>query len=687
MTKDNKLTALAVIIAIALILGGLAGVCAYNSFPQRIENMAQDTLYQKPSAVPNNIKIIAIDEKTLGMLGPYSDWDRSYFARLIDILNQSEETAPEVIGIDVVFSGTNGSQADKELVRAASKMNNIILASTINFDEYVYGDSDGYHKLSYVHSEGKPYDELSQVADYGFTNAIYDSDGFVRRAYTSITARYNGQDTVFESFSYKIAKMYGCEKSFPSTVEIAFVGNPGDFEIISMADVLEGKISEGYFRDCIVLVGAYEEGMMDSYRVPIDYSSEMYGVEYQANIINSLLCDTVIYPVNSLGMAALTGVLVTAFSFVSMYLGIKLAAILLVLLSGGYIASAVAVFSNTLYKMNLVSVPLWLTVAFLTALLYKYILMHKSRLDEMQGMLFSMAEAMSEAIEGRTPYNANHTKNVAKRSVEMLDFINEKYRSGKTDLHFSKQDRLELYLAAMLHDVGKMDIPLEIMDKPTKLGSREKALRDRLEIISLRIKNDMLCGRVSKEQAQSLISKIDVFVSKLGLFNCGKPLSDEELAIIDGIAQSVYTDSEGNKTAYLTEEEIADLHIRAGTLSDKERELMQNHVVHTDKILSHMRFGERFKNVRRMAADHHELLNGKGYPNGIGSEEIDTMTRILTVMDIYDSLIADDRPYKKPKSVKVAFEILYEEAQRGKVDKTIVDFANELYGQEKQAEE
>ena len=39
------------------------------------------------------------------------------------------------------------------------------------------------------------------------------------------------------------------------------------------------------------------------------------------------------------------------------------------------------------------------------------------------GMLFSMAEAMAEAIDGRTPYNASHTKNVAKRCVEMLDYI------------------------------------------------------------------------------------------------------------------------------------------------------------------------------------------------------------------------------------------------------------------------
>ena len=48
-------------------------------------------------------------------------------------------------------------------------------------------------------------------------------------------------------------------------------------------------------------------------------------------------------------------------------------------------------------------------------------------------------------------------------------------------------------------------------------------------------------------------------------------------------------------------------------------------------------------------------------------------------MDIYDSLIADDRPYKKPKSVEAAFEILEEEAAAGKLDKELIQIAKELY--------
>lgn len=268
---------------------------------------------------------------------------------------------------------------------------------------------------------------------------------------------------------------------------------------------------------------------------------------------------------------------------------------------------------------------------------------------------------------------------MAGRSLELLEFINSKYREKKTELHFSEQDKSELYLAAMLHDVGKMDIPLEVMDKPTKLGNGEKELKDRLEIIKLHIENDALKGITPKGYAQEKIKEIDLFLEKLDDFNCGRPLKDDEWKLVNRITESIYVGTDGKEISYMTQTEIDNIHINFGTLSAKEREIMQSHVEYTDKILSHIRFGDYFSRVRRMASEHHELLNGKGYPKGISGEEIDTMTRILTIMDIYDSLIADDRPYKKPKSVKDAFEILDDEAKAGKIDGQLLEFAKELY--------
>lgn len=667
-------------VAITLIIALISGMISYWNFPRNLEYMARDRLYQNLSVIPNDIKIIAIDETTLEQLGPYSDWDRSYLAQVIKVLNKNPEVAPKVIGVDIIFSGTNNSEADAELVDACEKGGNVVVASNLNFASKLYQDEDGqYYYMPYVASEGKPYESLAAVTDYGFTNAIFDEDGVVRKVYTSIELEENGQNIVYDSFAYIIANKAGNVQELPAKVEIAFAGTPGEFETISMVDVLNGTISEGYFDDCIVLIGVYEEGLMDAYRVPVDYSKEMYGVEMQANYIYGLLNNRIVYQVNSILQMLLTVIIVGLAGFFIHNTRLRNSIITLVLSILGYVLAAFILFRFTYIKFNLLAIPIGVILAFFSSALFRYIEMQKKRMYEMQDMLFSMAEAMAEAIEGRTPYNANHTKNVAKRCLEMLEYINQQHRLKKTDLYFTEDDKRQLYLAAMLHDVGKMDIPLEIMDKPTKLGSHEQELRARMEIIALRIENDVLKGYMDRDSANAKLEKIRLFFNSLDSFNCGRPLKDEELQLLDELASSTYVGPDHKEISYLTEEEIDDLYIKAGTLSENERMIMQSHVTFTDKILAHIQFGENFDRVRVMASNHHELLNGKGYPKGIKEEELDIMTRILTIMDIFDSLIAEDRPYKKAKSIKVAFDILDEEATAGKIDADLLQFAKELY--------
>lgn len=667
-----------------LIIALLAGWMAVHKFPVKLEYIAQDGLYPNPGVIPDNIKIITIDEETLVKLGPYSNWNRSYFAELLRWLNADAETAPKVIGVDVVFSGTDDSETDAMLVNACKGADNIVMASVLSFDSRLYQENGKYYREQYVSGIGKPYEALAEVVDFGFTNAITDEDGIVRRFYTKIRYVNEGKAEVYNSFAYQLVSKIGEAKTYPSQVEAVFVGKPGEFETISMIDVLDGKVPKDYFDDCIVLIGAYEEGMQDSYRVSIDYSTEMYGVEMQANYVYCLLNDRIAYSVGNLWQFLITFLWVFGLAGFIHNVRLRNAIVCMLTGMGAYVLTTWAVFRFTYYKLNILAVPVGIVLAFLVSALYRYVDMQKKRVSEMQGMLFSMAEAMAETIEGRTPYNANHTKNVAKRCVEMMDYINLQNKAKRTELYFSKEDKHQLYLAAMLHDVGKMDIPLEVMDKPTKLGNREKELRARLENIALRIENDALTGRLERAEADAKLDKIRAFVESLDAFNCGRPLKAEEWELVNEIAESIYVDQDKQEIPYLTEEEKDDLRIKAGTLSEQERIAMQSHVTFTDKILAHIQFGEHFDKVREMASNHHELLNGKGYPKGLSEDDLDIMTRILTIMDIYDSLIADDRPYKKAKPIKVAFEILEEEAAAGKIDKELLMYAKELYYVEQQ---
>ena len=671
--KQGRLIHIIVIFAVIAISSMLFLTNAFRE----LESMTEDRLYQQGEPVPGDIKIIAIDEETLTKLGPYTDWSRAYFASLMERLDSSEKPA-SVIDFDIIFSG-DGVQEDDTALADAVKASPcpVVLASKLDFASKIESDgTSGYYYDYYVKDEAAAYDGLQQYAEKGFTNALLDTDGYVRRAYL----RVSSGSSVYPSFVSTILELSGTDTSvFPDTVTFRYSGRPNEFEAVPMHKVIDGSIPADYFADSIVIIGAYDEGLLDSYSVPIDHGTLMYGAETHANVINAVRNGYIIRQAPVWIEFLMLFVILILFGVVCSRCRMGTVLISLAGIIAGYYLLVYVLYSFSSVMLRLLYIPVGAAMLFLSMLLVKYVEIQKKRAQEMKKTLFSMADSMAQAIEGRTPYNANHTRNVAKRSVEMLHYINRLHKEKKTKLHFTEKETDQMYLAAMLHDIGKMDVPLEVMDKPTKLGNTEQRLRDRLAIIKLNIKIMILTSKISEEKGNARIKKIDDFLADLGLYNCGKPLSPEEFAAIDEMASYVYTDDKGQELHYLTEEEVEDLHIKAGTLSDRERTIMQSHVVYTDKILSHVYFSEDFSNVREIASNHHELLNGAGYPNHLTGERLDTMTRILTIMDIYDSLIADDRPYKKPKSVEVAFEILDEEAEAGKVDPELLAIAKDMY--------
>jgi putative two-component system response regulator len=81
---------------------------------------------------------------------------------------------------------------------------------------------------------------------------------------------------------------------------------------------------------------------------------------------------------------------------------------------------------------------------------------------------------------------------------------------------------------------------------------------------------------------------------------------------------------------------------------------------------------------------HHEKLDGSSYPDGLKGEEISTIARVMSVVDIYDALVSD-RPYRKAMAKDKACAILRQEAESGKIDGKVVTALEELVaGQEKE---
>ena len=101
---------------------------------------------------------------------------------------------------------------------------------------------------------------------------------------------------------------------------------------------------------------------------------------------------------------------------------------------------------------------------------------------------------------------------------------------------------------------------------------------------------------------------------------------------------------------------------------------MESHVSITKRILDKVYFNRSFINSPKWAGEHHECLDGKGYPNGLTADELSSDSRILAVADICDALLATDRPYKKPIPKEKAFDIMRDMAENGKIDGKYVEY-------------
>ncbi len=289
---------------------------------------------------------------------------------------------------------------------------------------------------------------------------------------------------------------------------------------------------------------------------------------------------------------------------------------------------------------------------------------------EIRELFRSFVRAMSAAIDERSPYNANHSRRMAECGGRFIDFLNAQAEAEGRERPFSPQHREELVMSIWLHDIGKLTTPLEVMDKAERLSPPQKAeIRHRLETIRLRGRIDCLEGRISETARDALEAETRQTEQAIEEMSAAGFLPDEKLAWLAAVRERTYTDEDGQERPWLTDKEYAMLSIRKGTLSPEERKVMENHVVVTDKLLSQIKFPTELSHVRQWAAAHHELLNGSGYPAHLTREAIPTEVRILTILDIFDALVADDRPYKPGMPAEKALSILEDMANReGKLD-------------------
>lgn len=293
-------------------------------------------------------------------------------------------------------------------------------------------------------------------------------------------------------------------------------------------------------------------------------------------------------------------------------------------------------------------------------------------IKQIKGLLHAVVNVFTNAIDTRTPYNYYHSKQVHDYVVLYMSYCNALYEKGLSTEYFEAGRKEQLQLAALMHDIGKLVTPIEVMNKETRLEGHLDRVLQRFRYIGLLKKIAWLEGKCTEKEYEEEVNCLGQAAEFVLKINRAVFLEPEAEEWVKALGERTYIDADGAVLPYLESKEQECLLIRKGTLTDTEREAMKQHVVFTDRFLAAMNFDEHYKNVRSWAGKHHEYLNGTGYPKGLSGEELPDEVRLLTIVDIYDALVSDDRPYKKAHTKEAAFHILFLMAEEGKLDAEIL---------------
>lgn len=107
---------------------------------------------------------------------------------------------------------------------------------------------------------------------------------------------------------------------------------------------------------------------------------------------------------------------------------------------------------------------------------------------------------------------------------------------------------------------------------------------------------------------------------------------------------------------------------KEGKLNEKERYEINKHTYYTRWILEQI---DGLEEITEFASNHHEKLNGHGYPLHLYGDQIGELDRIMAICDIYQAL-TEERPYRKQMPIQKVWAIIDEMVERNDIDGVLV---------------
>jgi HD-GYP domain-containing protein (c-di-GMP phosphodiesterase class II) len=289
-------------------------------------------------------------------------------------------------------------------------------------------------------------------------------------------------------------------------------------------------------------------------------------------------------------------------------------------------------------------------------------------LEGQKHLLESFIQLIAAAIDAKSPYTGAHCERVPIITEMLARAACESDDGPFGDFQLDDDEWYELRIAAWLHDCGKVVTPVHIMDKATKLETitdRMKEVRARYSILRRDQEIAHLTrvvegeDRAESEKARNAaLEELNEELAFLEVANVGGEfLPDEKKDRIREIGKRTVTVGD-EAQPLLDEDEIANLCISRGTLSEEERIIINGHMVQTIKMLEELPFPENLRRVPEYAGGHHEKMDGGGYPKGIYAGDMSVPARIMAIADVFEALTAQDRPYKKGKTLSESMRIM-----------------------------
>ncbi len=293
-----------------------------------------------------------------------------------------------------------------------------------------------------------------------------------------------------------------------------------------------------------------------------------------------------------------------------------------------------------------------------------------------QNLLQATIEMISSAIDEKSTSTAGHCYRVTELTMMLANEMAADQTGPYRDFTPTKEELDELRVAALLHDVGKIATSDFVLEKKRKL----ETVVDNIEAIRLRMKLRRSMIRVTQLEQAIQNGHMDLPAEEAHndesdmrlleqLNTGGESVTAPILERLRQIADLKYGDK-----VVLEEQDVVNLSIQRGTLNSEERKIMEEHASISIRLLSKLPWPSELSEVCEIAGKHHENCDGSGYPLQLTAKQMSLRARILSLTDRFEGLIAQDRTYRKPKTLDQVMKIMGFFSSEGKIDSQLFDF-------------